>query len=724
MSFKRFGIRAAAYLVIVLNTVFVRAGVKDSPFWQDRSVKFAVHPKLMGANFLKLERTKDGVIYVLTDRGMARLFDETLALDQSFRALTALKPTDICTDPIGDAFYLYPKAVLSNAKSGSFHQFLPEGHYSALAATAGGVVYLSGPKGYASVADGKLHTNLWSELPLGGKLKVSGDEVYIYSGKTLWRWDGRSLAKLGSDQPSEITTISLDGDVAIIGTTNGYSRVNRKNGQTVAPLFNRLPSPHITQILPAAEGLWMGSPRGAFRLRPDGTDYYASGRWLSDDRVIGMCAAENGGVFVLTAKGLCKIEYYRTTLAEKAAFYEKKIRERHIRFGFCSELSLSVPGDITSAQMIDTDNDGTWTEYYLASQAFHFGATGDETARRNAWETFAAMERLESINGLDGFPSRTYERLGFRFSDPDRWHERGDGVWEWKGTTSSDEIDAHLFGLSVLWETCAKTETEKNRIRRWVDRVIGHIVRNNYYLIDIDGKPTLWGRWHPEYVNSYPPGVGDRRLNSSQMIGFLQFAFHVTGKELYRTKAFELIEKNGYLDSIRNSLKLIAADTNAIHQGIQMGDVWNHSDDLLGFDSYWNLYRYALNRDIRNVAQFAAKDHWEIEIEERNPLWTGFYVANGGKNPDVQNALWTLRRFPLDLIDWRVQNSHRLDVTKLTPNFRRRELKELLPPSERIIMRWNGHPFVLDGGSGGHSELAGDEYLLPYWMARYLKIID
>jgi hypothetical protein len=30
----------------------------------------------------------------------------------------------------------------------------------------------------------------------------------------------------------------------------------------------------------------------------------------------------------------------------------------------------------------------------------------------------------------------------------------------------------------------------------------------------------------------------------------------------------------------------------------------------------------------------------------------------------------------------------------------------------------------LDGGENGMSELAGDEYLLPYWMARYLKVLQ
>ncbi len=724
MNINGYSIESLISLVLGLTIICTHAAVKDTAYWQDRSKKFEIHPQLQGAKFLKMERTRDGIVYVLTDRGMARIFGEVLALDKSFRPLAALKPIDICSDTDGNLYYLYPQAVLSNDKSGSFYQILPEAHYSTIAASANGTIFLSGARGYAAVVGGRLQTNLWSEIPVGGRFTCSGDDLYIYQSRMLWHWNGKKLNKLGVDQPSSITSFALQRDEAIIGTTNGYVQIDRTNGHVILPQFNRLPSPHLLQILPAKEGLWFGSPKGVFRVRKEGVDYYASRRWLSDDHVIDLCEAENGGVFVLTSSGLSQIEFYRTTLAEKARVYENKIRQRHIRFGFCSELLLSVPGDITSAQMIDTDNDGTWSEYYLASQAFHFGANGDESARRNAWETFAAMERLESINGLNGFPSRTFERLGFKYSDPDRWHDCGDGQWEWKGTTSSDEINSHLFGLAVLWETCAKTEIERNRIRRWVDRVVGHIVRNQYYLIDIDGKPTLWGRWHPEYVNSYPPTVGDRRLNSSQMIGFLQFAHHITGKEIYRNKAYELIEKSGFLNNIRNSLTRIDANNNATHQGIQMGDVWNHSDDMLGFISYWNLFRYPFNRDIRNAAKFATKDHWFIEKEERNPLWSAIYAANGGVKPDIENALWTLRRYPLDLIDWRIQNSHRLDITRLSPNFRLRELQELLPPSERVITRWNSHPFVLDGGTGGQTELAGDEFLLPYWMMRYLKVLE
>jgi len=76
------------------------------------------------------------------------------------------------------------------------------------------------------------------------------------------------------------------------------------------------------------------------------------------------------------------------------------------------------------------------------------------------------------------------------------------------------------------------------------------------------------------------------------------------------------------------------------------------------------------------------------------------------------------------MVDWTVRNSHRQDLTRLAKNFRRQEIAELLPPDERRMTRWNGQPFVQDGGSGGHVEFGGDEYLLPYWMGRYLKLIQ
>jgi len=117
------------------------------------------------------------------------------------------------------------------------------------------------------------------------------------------------------------------------------------------------------------------------------------------------------------------------------------------------------------------------------------------------------------------------------------------------------------------------------------------------------------------------------------------------------------------------------------------------------------------------------RDHFELEKHERIPIWNFVLAATDTKGFDVEGALWTLRRFPLDMISWTVQNSHREDITKQPKNFRSQELAELLPPGERRMSRWNTHPFILDGGEGGKIEYAGDEFLLPYWMGRYLKVM-
>jgi len=276
----------------------------------------------------------------------------------------------------------------------------------------------------------------------------------------------------------------------------------------------------------------------------------------------------------------------------------------------------------------------------------------------------------------------------------------------------------------VLYETVAQTSEEKARIASFFTKVLDHIIRNDWYLIDVDGKPTLWARWNPEYVNHFPLSVFDRRLNSAEIIAMLQFGYKITGNETYRKKAYELMEKHGYLENIMSPMGKIGMTDGIIHQGIQMGDDWNHSDDLLGFVCYWVLYKYAFTDELKAKYAEAIRDHWEFEKNERCPLWNFIFSTTKPEGFDVDGALWTLRGFPLDMIDWSVSNSRRHDITRKPANFRGQELEELLPPGERRMTRWNSQPFILDGGSGGQVELAGDEFLLPYWMGRYLKVID
>jgi hypothetical protein len=704
------------------------AAVKDTPFLQDVSLKFRTAPALTNAIFLRLEIDRDGVAYVLTDRGVARAFGDTLSLDRSFRPLANLVARDIALGR-GGLYYLFEDRWLSNGDSGKPLGHLPKGVFTLIAVADDGTVLLTGP---GKLALAKNDNVIELSAPAKPLLHVYGygNEFFAHSEDTVYRIANGVLREVR--RGAGLTCLGFRGGEVLVGTHEGYY------GVTSTPRQTRVPVSEITCIAGVPDGVWVGTTRGVFFQRhlpprrdmpslPDGSNgirYYASKRWLVDDSVIDLKIDGDGNVLVLTRAGLNKIELHPMTLAEKAAWFDREIRSRHIRFGLSGERRLPVAGDISSSEIIDTDNDGGWSSYYLAGQGFRYAATGSAQARSNAWEVFAALERLQTLPHRDGFFARTIERAGFRYSDPDRWRELPGGDWEWKGHTSSDEFTSHTFAHAVMWELVAKTDAERQRIAANYTRIIDHIISHNWYLIDVDGKPTLWGRWNPEYVNHYPPTIGDRRLNSAEIIAGLQLASAMTGNKVYREKADELFERHGYLANIVSPMKLIGPTPGHIHFGEDMGNEWNHSDDELAFVNYWVLYRFAFTRELRAKYAAAIRDHWEFERPEQFPIWNFICSGcGGGRDCDAEAAVWTLRGVPLDTITWRVENSHRKDITRLPQNFYRRELKELLPPGERPVARLNTQPFILDGGDGGHIDLPGDEFLFGYWLGRYLGLI-
>jgi hypothetical protein len=736
----------------------VAAPIPDEPFWQDVAVRIRHAPELTNAVFKKLCVDKENVVYVLTDKGVARVFDDTLALDRSFRPLAGKVPLDITTSPEGDLYYLFEERWLSNGRNGQPGGQLPAGKFTEFTVIATNMLRFEGPRNSGRIS---LYSPQVPLAPEPARLEIFDrglrdelpkhfliQEDHLPPEKfPIWTVDLHIWMPDRDHYPHwpypKATTLAQRNGLIFVGTTNGYFGFGRNDNhydptKLPVPLQTNLPANHVTKLVAVEGGLWVGTTRGAFFER-DGTNsryatpsapgiepprfrYYAGKRWLRDDHVVDLATDRDGHLWVLTQTGLNKIEFRQTTLAAKADWFHRKIRSRNMRYGFTAERRLRVPGDITTSEMIDTDNDGGWTSYYLGSLAARYAVTREEETRRQAWESFGALERLQSIHTHTGFPARTFERRGFKFSDTDRWRDAPDPGWEWKGHTSSDEMQAQGFAHAVMWELVATNATERARVAtNWV-AVIDHILRHNLYLVDVDGEPTLWGRWHPDYVNWFPPSIHDRRLNSAEITAGLQLAYRMTGNEAYRARAYELFEKHGYLTNILSSMQLIAPTKGYVFRENDMGNEWNHSDDELAFFNYWVLVRFAFSDGLRAKYLAAVADHWHFEQLERYPIWNFLYAACGAKEFDAAGAVWTLRGTPLDTIAWRMSNSHRQDITKLEPNFMGRELKELLPPGERLIARINTQPFILDHGDDT-TDFPGDEFLLGYWLGRYVGAI-
>lgn len=473
--------------------------------------------------------------------------------------------------------------------------------------------------------------------------------------------------------------------------------------------------------------LWFTTNDGAFRKDADRYRYFAHQRWLDQNRVIDIASDAAGNVYLLTETGLNKIAYVRETLAEKAAKIQKNIEKYHIRFGWSAASRRIDPTDETTLTLRDSDNDGLWTSIWLGSQAFRYAVTKDESARRNVWESFEAFERNLSIHSVEGFSARTFERKGFNASDPKAWRDAPDSDWVWKGTTSTDEVVGYIFVADLIDRFVAQTPEEKKRVADYLDAILTHVLKHDYYLVDADGRPTLWARWNPDYVNRFAKTQFDRKLNSTLLSAMLQLGYRLTGKKIYREELARVWKEWGYRDNMMTPMSEIKYTEGFQHEGVTLGLDWNHSDDEMAFLTYWVLCQTALDEKDRKDYDWMVADHWEIERPEENALWNVIAYALCGKIDAAATVGW-LRGFNLDRRNWRMINSHRADVVMksddLRENFRQQRTERLLPQEEQRIMRHNGNAFSPDGGGNGDEELTGEEFLLPYWMCRFFRVIE
>ncbi|MDX1364024.1 MAG: hypothetical protein R3243_07390 [Arenibacter latericius] len=706
---------------------------KDVPYLQDYSVKYEVQDEDLHLFSAHMDRNL--LIQIATSKGIMRthdgqfLYPGILMEDKTYRPLTDKNITALTL--YQDQFiYLDDKAVLSNAWAGTLYlkHNLPKANILESGADFSFLISDGKNLQYVSKNDKGWNGALENDVVINIKFNSNTDIFYILGEKTVTEFDPQKQQLTKIIEGENFTSLAILNNNLVIGTLDGYLEVDLNTGKKIGEINKKLPWTEITYLENINGNLWFGSTKGAFMLKDDGKfNYYYGKRWLPGNIVHNISKANDGSILVLTDAGLGQIVFEEMTLFDKAQYYEKQVRHRHIRLGFNSTLVDLDNGNIDSGRLSDSDNDGLWTTMYLAGQAFRYSVTKSETALQNCIEAMDAMERLFDINPVPGFPSRSYERSGYieRLGDPERWQHTDDPEWDWKSTTSSDEAIGHIFAYGVMAELM--DNELKDRAIVLIDTLMSHIVKNDMYLVDFDGKPTTWGRWNPEYVNARPKMVGDRKINASNIIGMLQTAYHFTGKEKYKNKAFDLMENHGYLDNLMWPMKDVAmAPEDADDWSKMLSESWNHSDDEMYFIGYWGLYRYAFNDSLKTKYKEAIIDHWEIERPEKEGAWNIMTALTGTQEFDLEEAAWYLREHPMDMVTWDIMNSHRKDITFIEPNFREQTLTEVLPPDERRIQRHNGNMFRLDkvGSDGKEEYSAGDIWLLPYWMGRYLGVIS
>jgi ligand-binding sensor domain-containing protein len=617
----------------------------------------------------------------------------------------------------------------------------PIGPISAVCSASEGI-YALGPNGLW-FDSGKGFVKKNTKIAKGIRDVISDNQhgLWIATDVGLYHWTEKETSHFynTSDLISGYARgLALDENQKLwVGGLGGVTiRVKDEKKKVLTPA-NGIPSVYVTSVEYAPDQtMWVGTRNGVVRYSPDGSHSLRfSRRWLLDDQVNDIAFDKNGNAWIATPKGVSAIMRKEMTLAQKSDFFYDVLMRRHIRAPWIAgQCNLVVAGDTTKWEPEDDDNDGEYTGNYLAMESFRFAATKNPDAKEKAKKAFAFLKQLQEITGTDGFFARTIIPVDWTkmhdvnriYTDREladelvteprnkpveiRWHKSADGKWLWKGDTSSDEMCGHMFGY-YFYYTMVADDAEKKVIARHVSNIVDHLMKNNYNLTDIDGTHTRWSVWSPDKLNRDPEWLPDRNQNSMEMLAFLKLAFHMTGNEKYQKEYIRLIEKEGYL-------KNMSGVTN-------QNPAW-----LIYFDLVLQAYLYPILINCEKDPEILKfyKNHLNRWYDKRkgdhNPLINFIYCYSSGEKSELGNSVDFLIDTPLDLVDWPIDHRKREDIKVVrTPILEDEQVNELQPASLRMTVRWDKNPWTLAGGDP-HKEREPVFWLLPYWMGRYLKMIE
>ncbi|MBK8946242.1 MAG: hypothetical protein IPM32_13375 [Ignavibacteriae bacterium] len=356
-----------------------------------------------------------------------------------------------------------------------------------------------------------------------------------------------------------------------------------------------------------------------------------------------------------------------------------------------------------------------------------------------------------------------------------RFPKSKDGKYLWKCDTSSDELTGHYFFYAIYYDLVAETDEEKNQVKKVVAAITDHIIRHGFKLVDHDGKPTRWGNFSPEYFNSIW-GWDQRGLNSMIMLSFLNVANHVTGDGKYLKTAKMLCDKHYYhINAMQSKMFFPPEDVVPWDNNLclmSMYGLLNYEKDpelILMYresfenswlhiskqkSAFWNTLYYAMAKKFNDLVDTKIYETGKIfsEAGQYSKYTAEKFYMNEFSSNDIME---TLQRLPLDLIGYQMDNRHRLDIQfDLTPGqivnegwrpidpirsenvFEYAKVHDLkvgwsvvdgkaLPIDERCHVRLDRDGFVIDSNEGnGFTENEGTIYLLPYYMARFHKLIN
>jgi len=723
------------------STVPEATSYKDVAFWQEYHEAYPVGEDAGANETRSIEVDENSDIWIATATGIYRKKNNSKDWVAMLTEADKGPSFAVTSDQNGTIWFGVWNGLYKFSNEKVEKIVGPEGPISAICATHN-AVYALGPNGFW-IDEGKGFAKINNSLPRSVRDVISDNKngLWIASDVGLYHWTKKETKhEYKTDEliSGYAKGIAFDSQQNLwIGGLGGVTI--RANDQKIKELKpeDGIPSVFVTAAKHAPDSsMWVGTQTGVVRYRPNGSHSLRfSRRWLMDDHVKDIAFDKEGTAWIATQNGVSAIKKRKITLAQKNEFFNHVLTTRHIRTPWIAgQAHLKIAGDTTSWQPEDDDNDGEYTGNYLAMESFRYAASKNEEARENAKKAFSFLKLLQEITGTDGFFARTIvpadwtnlhdgnriytekERADELVTEPRnkpveiRWHKSADGKWLWKGDTSSDEMCGHMFGY-YFYYTLVADDAEKKIIGKHVSKIVDHLMRNNLNLVDIDGSHTRWSVWSPDKLNRDPEWLPDRNQNSMEMLAFLKLAHHMTGNEKYQKEYLRLINEEHYLENMAEVTR--------------QNPAW-----LIYFDLVLQAYLYPIlikcerDPERRKFYKTHLEEWFEKRKDDHNPLINFIYNYSLDQKAELNNSIDFLIDTPLDLVDWPIDHSKREDVEIVrAPVLEDRQVNKLQPASLRMTVRWDKNPWTLAGGDP-HTEREPVFWMLPYWMGKYLKMIE
>ncbi|NOY36568.1 MAG: regulator [Chlorobi bacterium] len=734
---------SSLFLFILLLPSNAGPGIKDTPFVQEYHQAFPLGISAEANDVRTILVDSRGKVWAGTKAGLYILSDKTGKWEPVLDTENQGPVNDLFEDANGNVWIaawngLYRSVDYNTEKINITNSPV------AVVNRVNNEILAIGPEGAW-----KLSGNKWTtkELHTSRALRCLIDDnnggFYLGTGKGLYHKTQDKLSLFRNEE--EILSDDVygldfsDQGELWIGGLGGITVYNTKTDKRIKSYTPKegLSDIWVRCIQKAPDGtMWVGTDLGITRIKDDSCSLRHSRRWLLSDKVRDISFDKDGNAWIATARGVSAIKKRTMTLARKAAYYQQILYKRHVRKPWLVEkCRFRIPGDTTTWEPMDDDNDGQYTGMYLAMESYRYAVTKDPIAREHAIKAFHALKFLQTVTETNGFVARSVIPVswngmadrnevitGRMWADrvtknprdkkvEKHWRKSKDGKWLWKGDTSSDEITGHMYGYLIFYDLVADSVL-RGEVKTHVKRIVDYIIDNGYVLKDIDGTHTQWGVWAPDYLNDDPDWASERGINALEILSYLKLAWHVSGAEKYQAEYEKLLNKYHYRDNVIQAKSVMPA--------------WRtYIDDELVALAYPALMLYEKDADILNIYRTSMRNWYEACKNDDSPFFYYTIDAFLGEEYKLDRSLFFLRDNPLDLIRWRVDNSKREDLTLThTPILEDIQTSRLVPPGERGIMRWDNNPWAAVRGDGGKTESSGVYWLLAYWMGRYYGLIE